>query len=59
MSKLWSFLVWVIAAVITLTVVLSIIEPYVWIILLVISGVVVGAIAFRVWRHLSSRRGQY
>lgn len=59
MNKLWSFLLWVVTAIIVVTTLLAVIEPYIGILvtlIVIVAGVVIG---IKVWRYISNRRSHY
>lgn len=59
MKKLWSFFWLVIASVIAVTIVLSLIEPYLWILITLFVLGVLSFVGIKVYRYIVEARRHY
>lgn len=59
MRKLWSAFWLVVASFVAATIIWSVIHPFLWVIVLVVCVVVMGAIGYRVWRLFRSGRRHF
>ena len=59
MRKAWSFLWFVVVACIALVIILSAIEPYVWLIMLILVLTAIAWLSVKAYRLFSGRRGHF
>ena len=59
MNKAWSFFWLVVAICIAFTILMSLIEPYVGVIVLLFCLGVVSFVGYKVYAHVNSRRSHY